>query len=144
MTIDSGDLIDWKAFQACRAQLGAGFVRILGYFEEDGTKSIGLIESAMRDRSATALVNPAHMLKGESYQFGAQALGGTAERIEMVARQCIEHRIDPDEVLPDVAKLRRLFEQTLEALQRETSPLVERRRSFGQRGFGMNQSFGRL
>ena len=53
MTIDTGDLVDWKAFQACRAQLGTGFVRILGYFEEDGKKSIALIENAMRAQKST-------------------------------------------------------------------------------------------
>ena len=144
MTTETGEMVDWKAFQACRAQLGAGFVRILGYFQEDGTKSIAAIEAAMREKSAIALVNPAHMLKGEAYQFGAQQLGLAAEKIETIARQCVERRVEPDEVLPDVVKLRGLFERTLEMLEREASPLVERRRTFGQKSFGANQSFGRL
>lgn len=144
MTTETSELVDWKAFQACRAQLGEAFVRILGYFHEDGTKSIAAIEAAMRDKSAIALVNPAHMLKGEAYQFGAVQLGETCERIEMIARQCVERHLEPDELLPQVVKLRGLFERTMEMLEREMSPLVERRRSFGQKTFGTNQSFGRL
>ena len=144
MATETGELVDWNTFQACRAQLGTGFVRILGYFQEDGTKSIAAIEQAMRDKSAIALVNPAHMLKGEAYQFGAQQLGQVAERIEMIARKCVERRVEPDEILPDVVKLRGLFERTLAMLEREASPLVERRPTFGQKSFGTNQSFGRL
>src|SRR3546814_1824686 len=33
-------LVDWEEFRATRGQLGAAFVRILGYFREDGTKSV--------------------------------------------------------------------------------------------------------
>lgn len=40
MTNDPDGLIDWKAFGETRSLLGAGFVRILGYFLEDGTKSV--------------------------------------------------------------------------------------------------------
>ncbi|MDP3782618.1 MAG: Hpt domain-containing protein, partial [Sphingopyxis sp.] len=36
-------LVDWDEFRATRTQLGAAFVRILGYFREDGTKSVAAI-----------------------------------------------------------------------------------------------------
>ncbi|MDB5675891.1 MAG: histidine phosphotransferase, partial [Sphingomonas bacterium] len=39
MSIDESDLVDWTAFARARSELGAGFVRILGYFREDGVKS---------------------------------------------------------------------------------------------------------
>ncbi len=144
MTADDGELVDWSAFQTSRAQLGSGFARILGYFREDGVKSIGAIESAMRDKSAIALINPAHMLKGEAYQFGAVTLAELAETIEITARQCVERHMEPDELIEHAVKLRPVFEKTLEMLEREASPLVERRRTFGQSSAMPPRTFGRL
>ncbi|MGV1681972.1 Hpt domain-containing protein [Sphingopyxis sp. NJF-3] len=125
-------LVDWDEFRATRAQLGAAFVRILGYFREDGTKSVAVIEEAMRARDARGLVMPAHTLKSEARQFGAEKLGELAEDIEMFARRCVESQVSPEEYLPRVVELRPLFEKTLAALEREANPLVQRRpASFG-------------
>ncbi|MES1115673.1 Hpt domain-containing protein, partial [Limosilactobacillus fermentum] len=85
MTLDETILIDWNVFTRARAELGAGFVRILGYFREDGVKSVAAIETAMRARNAAAMVIPAHTLKGEARQFGAEPLAILAERIEAIA-----------------------------------------------------------
>lgn len=126
-------LVDWGAFQAARSELGAGFVRILGYFREDGIKSVAAIEQAMRNGNAAALVLPAHTLKGESRQFGAEPLAMLAESIEHIARQCVETRDSPDQALEHVVKLRPCFEATLTMLEREANPLVERRPAFGRR-----------
>lgn len=126
------NLVDWSEFRAARAQLGAAFVRILGYFREDGTKSVAAIEEAMRARDARGLVIPAHTLKGESCQFGAEKLAELAEDIEIFARRCVEAQVSPEEYLPRIVTLRPLFERTLEALEREANPLVQRRVS----GFG--------
>jgi len=126
-------LVDWTAFQAARSELGAGFVRILGYFREDGIKSVAQIEDAMRNGNAAALVLPAHTLKGESRQFGAEPLSMLAESIEHIARQCVETRDAPDQALEHVVKLRPCFEATLTMLEREANPLVERRPQFGRR-----------
>lgn len=131
MTIDNGHLVDWTAFQAARSELGAGFVRILGYFKEDGTKSVQSIEDAMRNGNAAALVLPAHTLKGESRQFGAEPLAAIAEAIEVIARQCVETRDAPDQALEHVVKLRPTFEATLSMLEREANPLVARRPAAG-------------
>ncbi len=120
-------LVDWDEFRATRTQLGAAFVRILGYFREDGTKSVVAIEEAMRARDARGLVMPAHTLKGESRQFGAEKLADLAEDIETFARHCIESQVSPEEYLPRVVELRPLFEQTLAALEKEANPLVQRR-----------------
>lgn len=125
-------LVDWDEFRATRAQLGAAFVRILGYFREDGTKSVAAIEDAMRARDARGLVMPAHTLKSEARQFGGEKLGAVAEDIEMFGRHCVESQISPEEYLPRVVELRRLFEETLGALEREANPLVQRRPT----GFG--------
>lgn len=132
MALDDRDLVDWTAFAGARSELGAGFVRILSYFREDGVKSVAAIEAAMRAQNAAGLVLPAHTLKGESRQFGAEPLGLLAERIESIARDCVENRDTPEEALALVVGLRPLFERTLAMLEREANPLVARR-GFGRR-----------
>ena len=134
MSFEGSTLVDWTAFQQARSELGAGFVRILGYFREDGVKSVAAIEAAMRAQSAAAMVIPAHTLKGEARQFGAEPLGALAEQIENVARDCVEMRDTPETALEHVVKLRPLFEQTLSLLEREANPLVARKPQVG--GFG--------
>jgi len=133
VSLDDRDLVDWTVFGRARSELGAGFVRILGYFREDGVKSVAAVEAAMREQNAAGLVIPAHTLKGESRQFGAEPLGELAERIEMIARDCVESRETPEEALKLVVGLRPLFERTLALLEREANPLVDRRAGFGQR-----------
>lgn len=137
------DLIDWTAFAETRNLLGAGFVRILGYFREDGTKSVATIEEAMRLKDSAKLVIPAHTLKGEAWQFGAHGLALLAEEIEVAARHYVEIQIDPSELVEKVVQLRPAFEATLAALEAETSPLIERRpagltrrNALGGMGFG--------
>jgi HPt (histidine-containing phosphotransfer) domain-containing protein len=142
--LDSGaeQLVDWTEFQRTRAELGANFVRILGYFREDGEKAVGRIEAAMHERDATALILPAHTMKSEARQFGAEPLGHLAEEIEVAARRAVEAHLFPDHIVPDVAKLRPLYMRTMELLERETNPLAQRRRTFGRAP--SNQEFGRL
>ena len=143
MSFEGSTLVDWAAFAKARAELGAGFVRILGYFREDGVKSVAAIEAAMRAKQAAAIVIPAHTLKGESRQFGAEPLGELAEQIEAAARDCVERHDTPEEALELVVRLRPLFTETLALLEREANPLVERRPTGG--GFGRRPatSFGR-
>jgi HPt (histidine-containing phosphotransfer) domain-containing protein len=92
----------------------------------------------MRARNASALVIPAHTLKGEARQFGAERLAAIAETIEMIARNCVETRDEPTELLEPVVKLRPMFTATLEMLEREANPLVPRRAG----GFGKRQALG--
>ena len=146
MTEERQDIIDWVHFEKSRAELGPGFIRILSYFKEDGVKSIAQIESAMREQNTTALVIPAHTLKGEARQLGAEPLAKVAELIETTARFCIESHRFPDELVPEVVELRRLFGQTVELFDKETNPLLTRS-SGGPVGFGRkinNQGFGRI
>ena len=63
MVEDSRAIVNWAVFSRTRAELGPGFVRILGYFREDGEKSVAKLEEAMHRRDATALVIPAHRLR---------------------------------------------------------------------------------
>jgi HPt (histidine-containing phosphotransfer) domain-containing protein len=141
---DAESIIDWTNFSTARSELGAEFVRILGYFKEDGVKSVAAIEQAMRTSDAAAMVLPAHTLKGEASQFGADALASLAEKIENIARQSVEWRQSPDEALPGVVKLRALFDETLTAFERETNPLMERRGGFGRKTESANQRFGQI
>ena len=87
----------------------------------------------MRAQNAAALVIPAHTLKGEARQFGAEPLGALAERIEVIARDCVENHDTPDEAIADVAALRGLFQRTLTILEAEGNPVVQRRPGFGRR-----------
>ena len=126
-------LIDERTLTRTRTELGANFVRILGYFKEDGVKSLIGIEQAMRQQNAAAMVLPAHTLKGESRQFGAEPLADLAEVIETIARNCVETRDVPTEALEHVARLRPTFEATLAVLERDSNPLAQRRSGFGKR-----------
>ena len=144
MTEDRDDIVDWVHFEKSRAELGPGFIRILSYFREDGTKSLTQIEAAMRDENAVALVMPAHTLKGEARQFGAEPLAKVAELIESTARLCIETHRFPDELVESVVELRQLFQRTIDMFDKATNPLVSR---IPSAGFGRkvgNQEFGRI
>lgn len=140
---DSQDIIDWAYFEETRRTLGPGFIRILGYFREDGMKSLEAIERAMHGHDTTALVIPAHTLKGESRQFGAEPLAEVAEKIEMTARHCIEVGRFPDELIPDVVQLRRLFKATLDKFDEAISPLMQRSKPQGFGNRVANTGFGR-
>jgi histidine phosphotransfer protein HptB len=144
VTDEARDIVDWAHFEKSRSELGPGFIRILAYFKEDGVKSIAEIEKAMRDQNTTGLVLPAHTLKGESRQLGAEPVAKIAELIETTARFCIESHRFPDELVPEVVELRRLFNETVELFEKATNPLVTRS---GPGGFGRkvgNQGFGRI
>ena len=138
MSFEGSALVDWAAFAKARAELGADFVRILGYFREDGVKSVAAIEAGMRALNAAAIVIPAHTLKGEAGQFGATPLADLAEAIEVIARDCVEARETPEAAVEDVARLRPLFNETLALLEREAGPMAARRPAtgFGRRPAG--------
>lgn len=146
MSDDSSDIVDWGHFEKSRAELGPGFIRILSYFREDGQKSVAQIEQAMREQDTVALILPAHTIKGESRQFGAEPLAKIAELIEQTARMCVETHRFPDELVPEVVQLRKLFNETVDLFEKATNPLVTRNVP-GPAGFGRkasNQGFGRI
>src|SRR3954467_13031591 len=144
LTDERSDIVDWVHFEKSRAELGPGFIRILSYFKEDGVKSIAQIETAMRDQNTTALVLPAHTLKGEARQLGAEPLAKIAELIESTARFCVETHRFPDEIVPEVVQLRRLFDETVELFEKATNPLVQRAPATGFGRKVNNQGFGRI
>ena len=144
MSDEARDIVDWVHFERSRKELGPGFIRIISYFREDGVKSIAQIEDAMREQNTAALVLPAHTLKGESRQLGAEPLAKIAELIESTARLCVETHRFPDELVPEVVQLRTLFQETVELFEKATNPLVQRT---PPTGFGRkvnNQGFGRI
>ena len=137
MVVDEAadNIVDWSTYGAVRSELGANFVRILGYFREDGEKSVARIEAAMHGRDSAALVLPAHTMKSEARQFGAAPLAELAEEIEAAGRHGVEIRMFPDEILPQVARLRPLYRKTMDLLQERANPLLQRRAGgFGRRG----------
>jgi HPt (histidine-containing phosphotransfer) domain-containing protein len=139
------DIVDRGHFEKSRTELGPSFIRILSYFREDGTKSIAQIEQAMREENTAALVLPAHTLKGESRQLGAEPVAKIAELIETTARFCVESHRFPDELVPEVVELRKLFGETVELFDKATNPLMTR--AAPAAGFGRkatNQGFGRI
>ncbi len=144
MTDAARELVDWVHFERSRTELGPGFIRILSYFKEDGTKSVAQIEQAMREGNTAALVLPAHTLKGESRQLGAEPIAKVAELIETTARFCVETHRFPDELVPQVVELRKLFNETVELFEKATNPLMTRNPggAFGRKA--TNQSFGRI
>ena len=144
MSEEARDIVDWAYFEKSRAELGPGFIKILSYFKEDGVKSIAQIEQAMRDENTTALVIPAHTLKGEARQLGAEPLATVAELIETTARFCLEARRFPDELVPQVVELRALFDRTVELFDKATNPLVSRAPATGFGRKVNNQGFGRI
>ena len=99
----------------------------------------------MRDQKTVELVIPAHTLKGEARQFGAEPLAEIAERIEIVARSCVETHRFPDELVADVVELRRMFTLTVDLFDKATNPLMTRTApaAFGRRA-ASNQDFGRI
>ncbi len=142
---EPSNIVDWAHFEKSRAELGPGFIRILSYFREDGAKSIAQIEQAMREENTIGLVLPAHTIKGESRQLGAEPVAKIAELIESTARLCVETHRFPDELVPQVVELRRLFDETVELFDKATNPLMTR--ASGPGGFGRkvnNQGFGRI
>ena len=139
---EAAAIVDWAKFSHMRFELGANFVRILGYFREDGEKSVAKIEDAMHRQDAAAIVLPAHTMKAEARQFGAEPLADLAEQIEFACRRAA--RIAP---LPrrHLARGR----QAAAALPADDRHARGRDQSARPRrgGFGKkpsNQEFGRL
>ena len=64
--MDEARLINQEAFARARAEIGGQIARIVGYFREDGVKSVAEIAEAMRAGNAAAMVRPAPEHKGGS------------------------------------------------------------------------------
>jgi histidine phosphotransfer protein HptB len=122
--------MDWAKFAQTRSDLGAGFVRVFGYFQQDGAQSIAAIEAAVRNNAAASVVLPAHKIKSEAREFGALALAALAEDIEFQARDCVEWRVDTTSLVEYVVNLRPLLEATIAIIDAASNPLMQRRTAF--------------
>ena len=82
---------------------------------------------------------------GESYAVSAQRLSRIRKgQIEQTARFCIETHRFPDELVPDVVKLRKLWNQTMQLFEEATNPLQKRASPGGFGKKAANQGFGRI
>lgn len=119
-------LIDPAGLAVAQREIGPALPRILGYYRQDGVVSITTIEDAMANRNATAMILPAHSLKGESRQFGAERMAELAQYIEMTARDCVEQRNAlPDTLSQDVGVMRACFHETIRILEAKIAGLTE-------------------
>jgi hypothetical protein len=119
--------VDWARFAQARQQLGDNFLRLMGYFRDDGAKSVSAIEQAMRDRNPAAVIGPADLLKNDALQMGALAVAELAEDLEFGARDCVEWHQDPEILIEPVLQLRSMFESTIAQMETRINPLSQRR-----------------
>jgi histidine phosphotransfer protein HptB len=126
-TLAPASQVDWARFAQAKASLGGNFTRLLGYFREDGGKSVAAIEAALRGHDAIGMIGPADLLKSEAVQMGALGLAELAESIEYEARDCVELHLLPDTLVEQVVSLREAYEAVLAQFDRETNPLMVRR-----------------
>lgn len=112
------ELIDWRDYEQTRTALGQHFGRCMGYFRADGAQALIEIQAGIRALNAAKLVLPAHRIKGDALHFGAVALGRLAAEIEYGARDCLEQRQQPLDLVAAVSRLRPLFVATLAEFER--------------------------
>jgi hypothetical protein len=135
----SNGVVNWTTFSQTRALIGADFSKILGYYRDDAAKCVVAVEQAYRLRDAVSMVRPAHTLKGDSLQFGGEAIGRLAELIEHSARRCVEEHSAPDSLDDEILRLRPLLVETLALFERElakttaVTPATVRRPGFGRK-----------
>lgn len=120
-------IVDMAQFARCRARFGSNFGRAIGDLRDDGVKQVAAIEEALRMDDAIGMIRPAEMIKTEANDLGAVALSEAAEDIEFAARDRVEWRQSPDDLLEMVVALRRLFTETIGVIDREINPLMTKR-----------------
>ena len=133
-------VVNWTTFGQTRSLIGNDFATILGHYRDDAAKCVVAVEQAYKLRDAVSMVRPAHTLKGDSLQFGGEALGRLAEHIEHSARRCVEEHSAPDKLDAEIIRLRPLLIETLAEFEREltrSQPIPFRRPAAA--GFGRKQ-----
>jgi len=137
----NNSVVNWTTFGQTRELIGNDFVKILGYYRDDAAKCVVAVEQAYKLRDAVSMVRPAHTLKGDSLQFGGEAIGRLAEHIEHAARRCVEEHSAPDSLDVEILRLRPLLIETLAQFERELkSGAVQARRPAAAGGFGRKQA----
>ena len=129
-------VVNWTAFGQTRALIGNDFGKILGYYRDDAAKCVVAVEQAYKLRDAVSMVRPAHTLKGDSLQFGGEAIGKLAEHIEHSARRCVEEHSAPDSLDTEILRLRPLLIETLAQFERELQNTAPAAGAVRRPGFG--------
>lgn len=132
----SDGVVNWTTFGQTRALIGNDFAKILGYYRDDAAKCVVAVEQAYKLRDAVSMVRPAHTLKGDSLQFGGEAIGRLAEHIEHSARRCVEGHSAPDSLDSEILRLRPLLIETLAQFERELSKTAAAASQVRRPGFG--------
>jgi len=132
----SNGVVNWTTFGQTRALIGNDFTTILGYYRDDAAKCVVAVEQAYRLRDAVSMVRPAHTLKGDSLQFGGEAIGKLAEHIEHSARRCVEEHRAPDSLDVEILRLRPLLLETLACFERELKNSAPATAQLRRPGFG--------
>lgn len=119
MSQTNNGVVNWTSFDQTRTLIGNDFSKILGYYRDDAAKCVVAVEQAYKLRDAVSMVRPAHTLKGDSLQFGGEAIGRLAEHIEHTARRCVEEHKAPDSLDADIVRLRPLLVETLAQFEKQ-------------------------
>lgn len=135
-------VVNWTTFGQTRELIGSDFATILGYYRDDAAKNVVAVEQAYKLRDAVSMVRPAHTLKGDSLQFGGEALGRLAEHIEHSARRCVEEHSAPDSLDSEILQLRPMLIETLAQFERELANIsvTALRRPAVAAGFGRKRA----
>ena len=138
MAQSGNGVVNWTTFGQTRALIGNDFAQILSYYRDDAAKNVVAVEQAYKLRDAVSMVRPAHTLKGDSLQFGGEAIGRLAEHIEHSARRCVEEHSAPDSLDAEILRLRPLLIETLAQFEKElkNSAAAAMRRPPVAAGFG--------
>ena len=95
----------------------------------------GAGQNPARQASVNAGIPVEHTAFGINQLCGsglrAVALAALAEDIELSARDCVEWRQNPADLVEQVVALRPLYEATVQAIDEATNPLKSRRPAFG-------------
>lgn len=111
-------VIDWERHDRLRAILKSEFPRLRELYCRDALRWIVAIEDAAKARDAGALGRAAHTLQGDSFQFGAAALGRMAEALDQKMRGCSAGRAPPMGVSRAVSRLRPMLANVMQQFER--------------------------
>ncbi|RVT90216.1 Hpt domain-containing protein [Sphingomonas crocodyli] len=114
--------IDRERRDRLRAYLPADFERLCVLYSQDAVRWIATIEAAIVARKTCDAAQAAHILKGDSFQLGAERLGFIAHRIEQLAS------MEPQDRTTQL-RLRGLVSQLRAVLDRSLTLLLEGSRS---------------
>ena len=129
MSDDDSDIVDWVHFEKSRAELGAGLHPHPELFPR-GRRQVGRRRSkqAMHDAEHGRAGHPRAHDQGRSAPVRRRAAGADRRADREHRALCVETHRFPDELVPEVVELRRLFSRTVDLFDKATNPLLSRAR----------------